>query len=206
MTRWGGRGVDNIHWICPKMMTLLRKGPQTNCGTTWSSSCWSSCLRPGKELKMFCLSSKHFFVVAFSRFLAFFCLSICLSLLMWCCNRSHAIYKWRSFLTAHHYFALVFVFVIVIVPVYLIGFCIKSILSVDQLQGILLSNLIKCKEYYCPIGSDKKNIVGPDQLQRILLSNLINCKEYCCPARSIARNIVVQADQLQGILLSNLIR
>ena len=74
---------------------------------------------------------------------------------------------------------------------YLIGFCKKSILFGDQLQGILLSNLIKCKEYYCPICSDEKNIVGPDQVS--------NCKEYCCP---IARNIVVQPDERGDLLLA----
>ena len=33
-------------------MTLLRKRPQTNRGTAWSSSWRSSCFRPGKELKI----------------------------------------------------------------------------------------------------------------------------------------------------------
>ena len=54
-----------------------------------------------------------------------------------------------------------------------------------------MSNLIKCKEYYCPIWSDEKNIVEPDQVT--------DCKEYCCP---IARNIVVQPDERGDLLLA----
>ena len=54
-----------------------------------------------------------------------------------------------------------------------------------------MSNLIKCKEYYCPIWSDEKNIVEPDQVT--------DCKEYCCP---IARNIVVQPDERGDLLLT----
>ena len=54
-----------------------------------------------------------------------------------------------------------------------------------------MSNLIKCKEYYCPIWSDEKNIVEPDQVT--------DFKEYCCP---IARNIVVQPDERGDLLLA----
>ena len=64
-------------------------------------------------------------------------------------------------------------------------------MSGDQLQEILLSNLIKCKEYYCQICSDKKKILGPDQVT--------DFKEYCCP---IARNIVVQPDERGDLLLT----